>query len=63
MLRLDGPELLAYVRAKAVLAEFGLARDTIASEYADAKRIVRGRSLVEVCTYYARQQLLDTRSN
>lgn len=59
VLRLDGEELLAYVRAKAAVAEFGLALDTIAFEYRDAKRLVRGRSLVDVGSYYARQNLLD----
>ncbi len=60
VLRLDGEELLAYVRAKAAVAEFGLALDTVASEYADAKRLIRGRSLVEAASYFARQRwLLD----
>ena len=59
VLRLDGEELLAYVRAKAMVAEFGMALDTLAAEYRDAKRLVRGRSLVDVGGYYARQNLLD----
>jgi hypothetical protein len=59
ILRLDGEELLAYVRAREAVAEFGLALDTVASEYRDAKRLVRGGSLVEAAGYYARQRLLD----
>ena len=59
VLRLDGEELLAYVRAKALLAEFGMSLDTIAAEYRDAKRVIRGGSLVEAAAYYARQRLLD----
>jgi integrase len=59
VLRLDGEELLAYVRAREAVKEFGLALDTIAFEYRDAKRLVRGRSLVDVGSYYARQNLLD----
>ena len=59
VLRLDGEELLAYVLAKALLAEFGMSLDTIATEYRDAKRLIRGGSLVEAAAYYARQRLLD----
>ncbi len=59
VLRLDGEELLAYVRAREAVKEFGLALDTMAYEYRDAKRLVRGRSLVDVGSYYARQNLLD----
>ncbi len=59
ILRLEGAELLAYVRAREAVAEFGLALDTIAFEYRDAKRLIRGGSLVEACRYYARQRLLD----
>ena len=59
ILRLEGAELLAYVRAREAVAEFGLALDTIAAEYRDAKRLARGRSLVDIAAYYARQNLLD----
>ncbi len=55
VLRLDGEELLAYVRAREGVAVFGLGLDTIAFEYRDAKRLVRGGSLVEAARYYARQ--------
>jgi hypothetical protein len=59
VLRLDGEDLLAYVRACEVVKEFGLALDTIAFEYRDAKRLARGRSLVDIADYFARQNLLD----
>jgi integrase len=59
VLRLEGAELLAYVRAREAVAEFGLALDTIAFEYRDAKRLVRRRSLVDVADYFARQNLLE----
>jgi hypothetical protein len=49
--RLEGAELLAYVRAREAVAEFGLALDTIAFEYRDAKRLVRRRSLVDVADW------------
>jgi integrase len=59
VLRLDGEELLAYVRAREAVAEFGLALDTIAFEYRDAKRLVHRRSLVDVADYFQRQGLLN----
>ena len=59
IIRLSGEERLAYVRAREAVKEFGLALDTAASEYRDAKRLIRGRSLVEVARYYAAQRLLD----
>ena len=59
ILKLDGPDLLAYVRAKAMLEEFGLALDTVAAEYRDAKRLMRGGSLIDAASYFARQHLLD----
>lgn len=57
--RLSGTESLEYVRSSETVKEFGLSLDTIAIEYRDAKRLVRGRSLVEVARYYAAQNLLD----
>jgi integrase len=59
VLRLNGEELLTYVRAREAVAEFGLALDTIAFEYRDAKRLVRRRSLVDVADYFVRQNVLD----
>src|SRR5512133_3635467 len=59
VLRLDGEELLAYVRAREAVAEFGLALDTIAFEYRDAKRLVRRKSLVDVAESYVRTHVLD----
>jgi integrase len=59
VLRLEGAQLLEYVRAKEATAEFGLALDTIAFEYRDAKRLVRRRSLVGIADYFARKNLLD----
>lgn len=59
ILRLSGEERLAYLRARDAIQEFGLALDTAASEYRDAKRLVRGGSLIEAARYYADQQLLD----
>ena len=55
ILKLDGAELLAYVRARQAVAEFGLALDTIAIEYRDARRLVDGTSLVEAARFYAKQ--------
>ncbi len=57
--RLSGTESLAYVRANEWVKEFGLSLDTVAAEYRDAKRLVRGKSLVEVARYYAAQNLMD----
>jgi integrase len=59
VLRLDGEQLLEYVRAKECVAEFGLSLDTVAAEYRDAKRLMRGRSLIDAANYFAKQKLLD----
>lgn len=59
VLRLDGEQLLEYVRSRECVAEFGLSLDTVAAEYRDAKRLMRGRSLIDAANYYARQNLLD----
>jgi hypothetical protein len=57
VLRLEGVEQLAYVRAREAVAEFGLALATIAFEYRDAKRLVRCRSLVDLTNNFQRQNL------
>ena len=57
--RLTGEDRLAYVRASAALAEFGLSLDTAAAEYRDAKRLLRGASLVEAARFYASQKLRE----
>ena len=59
IVRLSGPDRLAYVRAKEATAEFGLALDTAAFEYRDAKRLLRGGSLLEAARYYATYRLHD----
>lgn len=59
IVRLSGEELLSYVRAKAAVAEFGLSLDSVAIEYRDAKRIVKGRSLLEPARYFAANQIDD----
>jgi len=59
ILRLEGAQLLEYVRAREFVAEFGLALDTVAAEYRDAKRLIRGGSLIDAAGYVNRQRLLD----
>jgi len=54
ILRLDGGQLLEYVRAKAAVEEFGLALDTIAIEYRDARHLGNGASPVEMARFYAK---------
>lgn len=56
---LSGEELLAFNRANEAIKEFGVSLDTVAVEYRDAKRLIRGASLVEAARYYAAQRLLD----
>ena len=41
---LSGEERLTYVRAREAVKEFGLAWDSVATEYRDAKRLLRGGS-------------------
>ncbi len=57
--RLSGAERLVYVRARETIAEFGLSLDSVAVEYRDAKRLMRGGSLLEAARYYAAQRLQD----
>jgi integrase len=59
ILRLSGEDRLAFVRAREALAEFNLSLDSIAFEYRDAKRIAKGKSLVEVAEYFAQHKLRD----
>ena len=59
ILHLTGEERLAYVRAKEALAEFNLAVDSAAIEYRDAKRLLRGGSLLEAARYYSALRLHD----
>jgi len=59
ILRLSGEDRLAFVRAQSALAEFKLGLDSIAVEYRDAKRIAKGKSLVDVAQYYAQNKLRD----
>jgi len=59
ILRLTGEERLEYVRAKTVLAEFGLSLDSIAVEYRDAKRLVKGAPLTDAGRYFAQHKLRD----
>ncbi len=59
IIQLSGEERLTYCRARETVKEFGLSLDSVANEYRDAKRLVRGRSLVEVARYFAAQNLLD----
>jgi integrase len=59
VLRLEGAQLLEYVRAKAAIEEFGLALDTVAFEYRDAKRLVNNMSLVEMADYVSRKKVLN----
>ena len=42
IINLSGPERLAYIRAREMVAEFGLALDSAAVEYRDAKRCFVG---------------------
>ncbi len=55
IIRLSGEERLSYTRAREAVKEFNLALDSVANEYRDAKRLIRGRSLIEAAQYYARQ--------
>lgn len=57
ILRLSGEELLSYVRSKDAVAEFGFTLDSAAIEYRDAKRLLRGGSLLEAAQYYATHRL------
>ncbi len=59
VVRLSGEERLAYVRANAAIAEFGQSMDTVAFEYRDAKRILRGASLLEAARFFAAQKLRE----
>lgn len=59
ILHLSGEDRLAYVRSREAVAEFGLALDTAAFEYRDAKRLLRGGSLLEAARYYMAQRLHD----
>ncbi len=59
ILHLSGEERLAYLRAKDALAEFNLAVDSAAIEYRDAKRLLRGGSLLEAARYYSANELHD----
>jgi integrase len=57
VIQLSGEERLAYLRAKQALAEFGLAVDSAATEFRDARRILGGLSLLEAARYYAAHHL------
>jgi integrase len=57
--RLSGEERLSYARAKEAIKEFGVSLDSAAVEYCDAKRLLRGGSLVEAARFYAAQRMLD----
>src|SRR5438309_2231597 len=59
IVNLSGEQLLAFNRACEFVKEFGLSLDTVAAEYRDAKRLVRGRNLVPVAQYFASKNLLD----
>jgi integrase len=59
IIQLSGEDRLAYVRAKNVLSEFDISLDSIAFEYRDAKRLAKGKSLVDVAQYYAQRKLRD----
>lgn len=56
---LSGEECLEYVRARNAIQGFANSLDAAATEYRDAKEILRGGSLVEAGRYYARQRLLE----
>src|SRR5947207_2815526 len=60
IVNLSGEQLLAFNRACEFVKEFGLSLDTVADEYRDAKRLVRGRNLVPVAEYFASLKLLDS---
>ncbi len=59
IINLSGEQLLAFNRASEFIKEFGVSLDTVAAEYRDAKRLVRGRNLVPVAQYFASKNLLD----
>src|SRR5262245_4672914 len=59
IVRLSGEERLSYLRARDAVQEFKLSLDTAAFEYRDAKRLLRGGSLMEAARYYAAQRLHD----
>lgn len=59
ILHLSGEDRLSYIRSREAVAEFGLALDTAAFEYRDAKRLLRGGSLLEAARYYMAQRLHD----
>lgn len=56
-IRLSGAERLSYCRAKDVVKEFGLALDSVAVEYRDAKQLLHGGSLIEAARYCAANKL------
>lgn len=59
ILHLSGEERLSYVRASETIKEFDMTLDSVAIEYRDAKRLLRGGSLLEAARYYAAQKLRD----
>ena len=56
---LTGEERLTYTRASQFVSEFGVSLDTAAAEYRDAKRLLKGGSLLEAARYYAANRLIN----
>jgi integrase len=59
ILRLSGSDRLSFIRAREAVSEFGFSLDTMAVEYRDARRLLRGGSLLDAARYYAAHHLHD----
>jgi integrase len=59
ILRLSGEDRLSYVRAREAVREFEVSLDTAANEYRDARRLLKGGSLLEAARFYAARHLLE----
>jgi integrase len=57
--KLSGEECLEYVRARNTIEGYALSLDTAMAEYIEAKRILKGGSLVEAARYVVEKQVLN----
>ena len=56
---LSGEERLCYIRASQFVSEFDINLDTAAAEYRDAKRLLKGGSLLDAARFFAEAKLFN----
>jgi integrase len=56
---LSGEERLCYIRASQFVSEFNINLDTAAAEYRDAKRLLKGGSLLDAARFFAEAKLFN----